>query len=103
MGNPHRRSSVLSVRVAVGRGLLLDALQLTQYHRLALELQAVTMNFPGTGSSHRHRLWLGESVYFFEGGSRVGCMPWLAAQSGILLYLKTSLRNAGLLRALALM
>ena len=38
---------------------------------LPLEFQAVTMNFPGTGSSHRHLLWLGESVYFFEGGSDV--------------------------------
>src|SRR4030095_17169980 len=57
----------------VGHGLYLDALQMTPFHRLALELQAVTMHFPWTGSSHRHLLLLGESVYFLEGGS-VGCM-----------------------------
>jgi hypothetical protein len=55
----------------VGHGLDLDALQLTQFHRLALELQAVTMHFPWTDSSHRYLLLLGESVYFFEGASRV--------------------------------
>src|SRR5688572_366699 len=66
---PPRQHEGMNIQ-GVGHRLDLDALQLTQFHRLALELQAVTMHFPWTGSSHRHLLLLGESVYFFEGGSQ---------------------------------
>src|SRR5580765_1589643 len=60
---PPRQHEGMNIQ-GVGHGLHFDALELTQFHRLALEFQAVTMNSPGTGSSHRHLLWLGESVYF---------------------------------------
>ena len=43
---PSRQHEGINIQ-GVGHSLDLDALQLTQFHRLALELQAVTMNFLG--------------------------------------------------------
>ena len=42
---PPRQHEGMNIQ-GVGHRLDLDALQLTQFHRLALELQAVTMHFP---------------------------------------------------------
>ena len=57
----------------VGYGLDLYALQLTQFHSLEFELQAVPTDFHWTHATrHGHLPALGGSVYFIEGRSAVG-------------------------------
>jgi len=63
----------------VGHGLHFDAWQLTELHRLELELQTVPPDFRSTGSRHGH-LPLGGSVYFIEARSAVGCRRWVRQQ-----------------------
>jgi hypothetical protein len=64
---------------SIGDRLHFDALQLTELHRLELELQAVPLNFPRARSGHLTPPALGGSVYFIEGRSAVRCSGLLAS------------------------